>query len=138
MQSMNASEPSSSEIPRPDLAYQLLGAVKSILYTLSLKGEFPDYPDPTSAMSEGGNIIGELLKIMLRFNRVFCESFVSNLIAEFPSDRSPFDSNLVSEHAIIVLGRIAISVYDDTVHYARKRPLLTRVPRLPASVCRIL
>lgn len=118
MTSGMTTETESSKAPRIESAYQLLGVVKSILYSLSLKGEVPDYPDVAKAMSEGGNIIGELLKIMLRFNRVFCESFVSNLIAEFPSGSLSLDDEVVSENVIIVLGRIAISVQDDTVFSA--------------------
>lgn len=103
---------------RPELAYQHSAAIKAVLYSVSIKGECSDYPDPIQAMKDGGSMLGELLKALLPVDRVFCESFASNLMIEFPnSSRRTVDQNessMICKLAVIS-GNIAITVKDDTV-----------------------
>jgi hypothetical protein len=104
---------------RPDLAYQNIGAVKSVVFSLCVKGQCPDYPDLEGTLAESGKAIGEILKVLLPTDRLFCESFVSNLMAEFPDPNSSGDimkmKNSPSNYLAIVLGNVAISAKDDTV-----------------------
>lgn len=77
-------------------------------------------------MADGGCILGKLLGALLETDRVFCESFVSNLMAEFPHDpsRQTFDDGyFVVQYVAIVLGELAVTSKSDTV--ASMHPLST-------------
>lgn len=101
-----------------DTNYLYLGAVKSVLYSLCIKGEIVDYPDTLKTIREGGAVIGNFLNSLLSVDRVFCESFASNLVVEFPlTSRS---NNLNEESESIgalaeVLGQVAIAAADEAV-----------------------
>jgi hypothetical protein len=98
-----------------DSAYVHIGAVKAVLYSVSIKGECPDYPDPLTTMREGGSVLGELVKTILPVDRVFVESFVSNLMVEFPSQEGREEGRGTMGNLAIVLGNIAVTVRDEAV-----------------------
>lgn len=91
-------------------------------------------------MAEGGLAIGAIIKNMLGTDRLFCESFVSNLMVEFPSATSlgevtdPRASH--TNNLAVVIGNLAISAKDDTVLY-KLLVFLTDACRFPKFACRV-
>lgn len=107
--------------------YLYIGAVKSVLYTLTIKGEITDYPDPLKTMHDGGVALGKFISVLLASNRLFCESFASNLVVEFPISSRSNNYNEESESIgslAEVLGSVAVSARDEAVQMPSKVTLI--------------
>lgn len=107
--------------------YLYIGAIKSVLYTLTIKGEITDYPDPLKTMHDGGVALGKFISVLLASNRLFCESFASNLVVEFPISSRSNNYNEESESIGFlaeVLGSVAVSARDEAVTMHSRKCLL--------------
>ncbi len=92
--------------------------IKSTVVSISIPGQFSDYPYPERTMVEAGVALGQLLSPLLATDRVFCESFVSNFLTEIPSGPSSItiaDWTPSMGNAVIVMANIAITAKDDSV-----------------------
>lgn len=104
----------------PEIAYQYLDLIKSGLFALCVRGEINDYPDAQRTVREGGKHLGGLLKIILKTDRVFCESYAANLVAEFPISngiRGVSEQSDSINYLAELLGQVAIATCDESVRY---------------------
>lgn len=101
-------------------AYQLVGTVRTLLLTIGIKDELgPGYPDRLKTVAELGDALGLILHNTLPIDRIFCESFASNLSAEFdlsnPQDALPEERAVRHRAVAVVFGHMAVTVQDDPV-----------------------
>lgn len=133
----------SHSVSQAQISYRLIKVIKSIVFSLSNRAEYVDFPDIERCLAEGGKILGLCLRNLLQTDRLFCESFVSNMVLELSSagdSNSTIDLEdeiVLSDEGIrslsIIVGSIAIAVEDEGVSSVCLSTLLTQFNRFPAS-----